>query len=556
MSASKIFSASSDDSIWVVFMVRGLLLFHSRKYLLWRCTAREFRELAVVIGRASLREMSRRSRKKSAAGKQRWLGKAVVSLLVLAVLGLGAGYGLLRYYLHSDAFRRFLSAEAGEVAGVTGEFSPFDWHGLAVDTEAFEAHGVGPITGLRADGLHTEVGLGGVRRGVWEILDSNVRRLEVSVDTTKQSDDRPPKRINQGAASKMKLAGWFPKDAELQGIDVRELVVKAILKEGLVTANGMSVRAEPAGAKGAYRAEIKGGVVRLPFAMVPEMQLDHVRLRYQDERVFLTEATIVAWDSGRIQGAGEWDMASRQFFMEGDLTGAKCENILNSDWSRRLTGGVTSSFVVNNRQGFPQADGKITIQNGVLTALPMLDALAAYADTRRFRVLTLNEAHTEWHWKKGELTLTNLVLASEGLVRIEGGMTIRGQEMDGVFRLGLAPGTLSTIPGAETDVFAPGEHGLLWTTLRITGTLDDPKEDLTNRLITAAGLRMFEQLPETGEQAFKFTRSLLGSSSPKAIENGDKIIKETRKTVREISGILDGILRTKSEDSDKEDEQQ
>jgi hypothetical protein len=186
----------------------------------------------------------------------------------------------------------------------------------------------------------------------------------------------------------------------------------------------------------------------------------------------------------------------------------------------------------------------------------MLDALAAYADTRRFRILTLNEAHTEWRWKKGELALTNLVLASEGLVRIEGGITLRGRELDGVFRLGLAPGTLSTIPGAETDVFAPGERGLMWTTLRITGSLEDPKEDLTNRLIAAAGLRMFEQLPESGEQALKFTRSLLGDPSPKTIEKGEKIIQETRKTVREISGILDGILGGTLEAPAKEDEPQ
>lgn len=500
--------------------------------------------------------MSRRSRKRRAAGERRWLGKAAVWLLVLAVIGLGAGYGLLRRYLHSDAFRLFLSAEAGKAAGVTGEFAPFDWKGLAVDTESFEARGAGPVTGLRADGLHTEIGLGGVRRGVWEILGSNVRRLEVSVDARKRPDETPPPRIKPGVAPKGKPAGWFPKEAELQGIDVRELVAKVVLNEGLATANGMNVHAEPVGAKGAYRAEIEGGTIRLPFAMVPELRLDRARLRYQDGRVFLTEATVAAWDSGRIQGTGEWDMASRRFFIEGDVTGAKCENVLNPDWAKRLTGDVTSTFALNNRPGFPQADGKLAIQNGVLTALPMLDALAAYADTRRFRVLTLNEARTEWRWKKGELVLTDLVLASEGLVRIEGGMTLRGREMDGVFRLGLAPGTLATLPGAETDVFAPGERGLLWTTLRITGTLDDPKEDLTNRLIAAAGLRMFEQLPETGEQALKFTRSLLGEPSPKAIERSGKIIEETRKTVRDISGILDGILGGTPEKPAKEDEPQ
>lgn len=487
--------------------------------------------------------MSRRSRKRGAAADRHWLGKAAVWLLLLGVCGFGAGYGLLRHYLHSEAFRRFLSAQAGELAGVTGEFAPFQWQGLAVETESFEATGDGPVTAVRADGLHTEVGLGGVRRGVWEIRGSNLRRLEVSVDARKPpAETPPPSRSARNSPAPAKSTGWFPRDAEIQGLDVRELLVKMILDQGPASANGMNLHVEQAAAKGAYRAEIEGGTIRLPFGMVPELRLDRARLRYQDGRAFLTDGTLAAWDSGRIQGSGEWDIQSRRFSLEGDATGMKCENLLNADWSKRLTGEVASSFALDNRPGTPQASGSLTLKNGVLTALPLLDSLAAYADTRRFRVLALSESHTDWRWKTGELALTNLVLASEGLVRIEGAMTLRDRKIDGLFRLGLAPGTLATIPGAETDVFTPGERGLLWATLHVTGTLDDPKEDLTDRLIAAAGMRMFEQLPETGEKALKFTRSLLGDTSPKTIEKSEKILKETRKTVREVSGILDGIL--------------
>ncbi len=128
------------------------------------------------------------------------------------------------------------------------------------------------------------------------------------------------------------------------------------------------------------------------------------------------------------------------------------------------------------------------------------------------------------------------------MIRVEGNLIIRGEELDGTFRLGLAPGTLSAIPGAETDVFATGERGLLWTSLRITGTLDHPKEDLSDRLIAAAGARMFDRIPETGEKVIKFTHSLLGDPSPKTVEKGVKIIEESSKTLREVSGILDGIL--------------
>jgi hypothetical protein len=251
---------------------------------------------------------------------------------------------------------------------------------------------------------------------------------------------------------------------------------------------------------------------------------------------------VLAGKGGRIESSGEWDMGTRQYTLEGDASGMTCEDILSEDWAKRMTGDVASTFSMDNGSGSPAARGRLTIPGGVITALPILDALAAYADTRRFRVLNLNEARTEWRWKKGELGLTNLVLSSDGLVRLEGSVIIRGRTLDGSFRLGLAPGTLARIPGAETDVFIAGERGLLWTPLRITGTLDDPKEDLTDRLIAAAGIRMFDQIPETGEKVIKFTRSIIGDHPDQVIDKGVKIIEKGSGILREAGGVLDGLL--------------
>ena len=499
--------------------------------------------------------MSRRSGKRRGKSGNRLLGKGLLVLLGAGVILLVSGYGILRRYLHSDAFRKFLSAEVSEKAGLQGEFAPFRWEGLAVDTDFFEATGAGWVTGMKADGLHTEVGLGGVRRGAWEIRASSIRHLEIGLDArdgrasrTAAGDeiDRPGKRVKGSA--------WLPKEVEFQGLDVQEVTAKAMFDEGLATARHVQLHVEQAGAKEGYRAVISGGTIHLPSALVPELRVDQVRLRYQDRRVFLTEAGIDAWSAGRIEATGEWDIGSGQYSVEGDANGLKCEEILSPDWSKRLTGDLASGFTVKSRQGDLQASGKLVIQNGVLTALPMLDALAAYADTRRFRVLPLNAAHADWHWEKGGITLTNLVIHCEGLVRLEGSMNIRGRQIDGIFRLGLAPGTLATIPGAETDVFTAGERGLLWAPLRISGTLDDPKEDLTERLVAAAGLRMFDSIPETGEKVIKFSQSLLDGLSTKAPAKGAKILEEGTKTVREIGGILDGILGGGEGRKAKEDE--
>jgi len=237
------------------------------------------------------------------------------------------------------------------------------------------------------------------------------------------------------------------------------------------------------------------------------------------------------------------------YAFEGSARGIDCGKLLSENWAKRATGTVVSDFKLEGTSGGPQARGSLVVENAVITALPVLDALAAYADTRRFRVLSLDEARADWRWKDGETTLGKLVLASEGLVRLEGDLVIRGNQLDGIFRLGLAPGTLASIPGAETDVFLPGEKGLLWTTLRITGTVDDPKEDLTDRLIAAAGLRMFDQLPETREKVLKFSRSVLGDSPEEAILKGIEAIEKTEDVIREAQdllkgkgGLLDGIL--------------
>lgn len=486
--------------------------------------------------------MSRRSRKRNPGSSTNWAGRILIGGGLALILLLALAYTSLMTYLRSDSFRKFLSAEVSQATKVNGEFSSFKWDGLAVETDSFTASGEGFVTALKAQGLHTEVGMGGIRRGVWEIRSSSLQRLEVSIDASKSADKSPIASPRAQAKSSSKKPAWLPSEAELEGLEIKSMSLNTQLGNGVATANGMSVKLQPAGPKNAYRAEINRGIIRLPFKILPELELQHLNLRFQDKQLFLTDSDIRVWERGRIEATGEWDMKLRRYILEGTASGISCEEILSEDWSKRLQGNVTSSFTVENTSLTPTARGKLTIENGTLTALPVLDTLAAYADTRRFRILNLNEAHTSWLWKKDEVLLSELVISSEGLVRLEGNLTIRGENLDGTFRLGLAPGTLATIPGAETDVFTPGERGLLWAPLRITGTLKDPKEDLSDRLIKAAGLRIFDQIPETGEKVIKFTRSLIPENQSKTVDKGIRILEENSDLLRDASSILGGFL--------------
>ncbi len=464
--------------------------------------------------------MSRRSRRKKGAGNSPWLGKAAVAVGVILIIGLGIGYLGLRAYLHSDAFRKFLSAQVSGAADVDGSFSPFRWDGLAVETAGFDATGEGILAGIQADEIATEIGFGGITRGVWEIRNTRITRLEITLGEAETKIRPPVESKDPRKEVARKQPGWVPDEVELEALDIGELALGGTTPSGPVKAGGMSVGIRPQTGKNAYKAEIAGGYVDLPWDFVPQLHINRVTGSFRDGSAFVTRAEVSAWREGRITAFGEWNSRDGFYSFEGEANGIKCDELLNENWAQRLTGEVFSTFTIDNAGGAMVMAGDLVIRNGTMTALPMLDALAAYADTRRFRLLQLSDARTKWRYSDGEILFTDFVMGSEGLIRLEGGFSMKGEAIDGRFRLGIVPGTLSNIPGAETDVFKPGELGLLWTDLRVSGTLDDPEEDLTERLIEAAGLRMFDRIPESGEKVLKFTRSVRGRESRRGHRQG------------------------------------
>jgi hypothetical protein len=511
--------------------------------------------------------MSRRHRRKAAVAKgkpsTRWLVRAGVAGFVLLVLALGGGYVALRGWLHGGDFRRMLAVEAGKAIGATAEFGPFRWSGTSMDTESFTAAGDGVVRAIDAEGLRVDVGLGGWWQGVWRVTDARARRITMEIDAT--AADRATTAAAPAPETPpppAKADRWYdaliPDRVEVDQIEVGNSAVTVVTRSGPVGIAGTSWRVTPDLSPGSYRAEGSGGSVKLPWKWAPRMELGQARLRYHDDSVSLAAADFRVYESGRLDLSGEMSVKGDGYDFDGHLRDVMCAEVLPEDWKQRLSGKVESEFTVGSGSRGPVVEGHLELTDGVVTALPLLDALSAYADTTRFRRVALQEGRVDYEWEDGALALRDLVLSSEGLVRVEGRLRVdREERLDGTFRLGLVPGVLARIPGAETIVFSPGERGLLWTTVRVTGTVDDPKEDLTARLIEAAGMRMIEIIPETGEKVLKFTRQVLDedlaghlkNSGAGVIEQGREVIREAEGVVREAQGIFD-IIRGKDEDDE------
>ena len=139
----------------------------------------------------------------------------------------------------------------------------------------------------------------------------------------------------------------------------------------------------------------------------------------------------------------------------------------------------------------------------------MLDRIALFTRTEQFRRITLQKAAADFAWTKAKLVVNHLVLESEGLIRVEGDFVVSNGALDGLFQVGVTPTSLRWLPGSQTRVFTVERDGYVWTAMRLTGPLNNLQEDLSPRLINAAGAEVFDDVKGTVEKGAKGVLDLL-----------------------------------------------
>ena len=168
---------------------------------------------------------------------------------------------------------------------------------------------------------------------------------------------------------------------------------------------------------------------------------------------------------------------------------APAEPFLRGFWRGKFEGtfGGESQIEKKFEHGAKvSAAGTLSFSRAEVHDVPTLDRIAALTHHAQFAHLKLDELRGQYKWTGSRLEVSELRVEQKKLFRIEGEFVVENKNIDGEFRVGTTEDVLKEIPGAREKVFTESRDNYLWASMKVSGPLHHPHEDLHDRLVAAA----------------------------------------------------------------------
>ena len=442
--------------------------------------------------------MRRIRRKKPRAGGiwKKLLLWGVLGALVLAVSAVAGSYLYVRSYLKSDDFLTMLGQSAVDDMNVdAARIAPLDWDGSGIRCDGVTMEGHEFLTSLQAKNIETEFSRWDLLKRAFVITSVNIAELKLQLAPApfrfREKEEGPRSWVEKNI---------LPDTFRLEKGSIDSLSVSYGVPGKLYALNGTRVESTHDAGSSQYKFDVQGGRLLLPFKGCPEFSLmsGTAQFNHSSRRVNVPSCRLTTDAGGYVDIKGDWDGLSSSWTANMVVNSVPASSILENDWKKHVQGSVSGGVDLRGgRDGVTHVAGLVRLQDGMLTGLPVLDRLALFCGSSRFRQLPLHKASAQFRYKEAAWHVSDILVESENLVRVEGWLEIgKGGELNGRLQVGLrSDGLWSALPGFS-DVFSASRQGaggnLVWANVNIGGTLDNPSEDLSARLIKAAGDRLTE----------------------------------------------------------------
>jgi hypothetical protein len=386
---------------------------------------------------------------------------------------------LLTRYVEGNAFRLAMGEETAKgLHFPRAQYAPIRRTGaVTAQSDNFEAeNGQKAMKSLIAHGISAKFDPWGVFLRQWRLSDVRVQSGEVEIQIYKANPEAVP--------AKPWFAIFLPNRVYLDKIQSEQANITWRLRgeqagffrtQLLITPNGRDFEYVATGGK-------------LKMAPVPDLDLR--RTHFLITKTLLTLYDLdLASDSGsdesiRVQGHAGLGQ-DRNIDTRANFNLVPIRQWLPAEWKGRLKGsafGDIHYIAKDPKLESSSGEGSLRIDNGRVDDVPLLNKLAEIAQKKSFERLDLNECSLSFGWRYPEIDIKDITIEEKGKFRIEGEISIKRRVLRGTIKLGLTREYLDWLPKPE-EVFSRRSSGYLWTAVHLSGTIDEPRQDLSQRII-------------------------------------------------------------------------
>lgn len=513
-----------------------------------------------------------RRKKKALFGNRAEISKAWKRLLlwgctiagVLLVLGVIAWYQVLAY-LQSERFRDTLSAQLAERAQAQNLtlHSNLRLDGDRVEEDGLELTNAGSLRQARAGRISMEMERAALLSRRLHLRKISVEEAELNFEQNtvaeKKSKPAAAARKKHSAMQAHETAPQTKKNSffSLQGWEMELLECKdtelTLIRNGeSYSLQGCTLTTTPQ-KKGGWQHLAENGRLHTPFALLRGASVKTATLQQDNKSLSLTDCRIML-SPGEMRVRAHQDLTTDKWSANIAINKANITPVLRGDWQKRVSGELFGKATLTGEQGnLTAGEGNISLQGGVLEALPFLSELPGEGGYP-YRHLELEKAECRLSFPYssperniGEAWLfDNINIRSKnGLLRVHGHVILGTDgSLSGTLTIGLPKNLVTALPVLTPlqQLFnGQGEEGYRWLNMNLSGTLDEPEEDLSVR---CAAL-MQKALPQAADQAAataeQMLRLLLSPPKPTPTEGSNAPAPRDTAPTGPLKAATDGV---------------
>lgn len=409
------------------------------------------------------------------------LATAIGIFFVIAIaVGVAVFFSpLLTSYIEGDAFRAAMEQETAKgLHFPQARYAPIRRTGaVTAQSNSLKAdNGQKAMKSLEAHGITAKFDPLGMFLRQWRFDDVHVQSGDVEI----QIYEPHPEAVRP----KPWFAIFLPNRVYLKKIQSEQANITWHFRGERAGFFGTQLLITPNGRDFEYFAT--GG--QLKMAPIPDLQLRRTHVLITKTLLTLYDLDLASELSSdeNIRAQGHAGLGQdKTIDVKANFDSVAIREWLPAEWKSRFNGSASGDLHYTGKDPkleTSSAEGSLRVRNGRIDDVPLLRKLAELSKKNSFERLDLNECSLRFAWRYPEIDITDIVIEEQGKFRIGGEISIKRRLLGGTLRLGLTRGYLDWLPNPE-EVFSRRSSGYLWTEVRLSGTIDEPKQDLSQRIV-------------------------------------------------------------------------